>query len=646
MIKFQRSKFNNSVFIPSLVVIFLITAFAAIFPKFSNEFFKGMQNYIAAKFGWFYILAVAVILLSIIILGFSKLGEIKLGADHVKPEHKNISWFSMLFAAGMGIGLVFFGVAEPLMHYLNPPLGDAQTIAAQKLAMNITFFHWGMGAWSVYAIVALILAFFSYRHGLPLTLRSAFYPIIGDKIYGKIGSAIDTFAVVATLFGVATSLGYGVLQVNAGLTHVFGLPTMHITLLIVLCFAATISAASGVDKGIKILSNSNIALAICFMFLILFLGDTTQLLKSFVQNSGDYVSTLISNTFNLYAYERQNESWLGGWTLLYWAWWLSWSPFVGLFIAKISKGRMIREFVIGVLFVPTGFTFAWMSFFGNSAIALVQSGFSELATTVNSDSASALFMFLEKFSFSSLLSTIAVFMIVIFFITSADSAAIVMNMLCSNGKDDTPVWQKVFWGVTVGVVAAFLMLAGGLGSLQALTITTALPFAIVLLGAIYGLFKALRVDLTKKETNNFNNMPLSDLSKPWQERLSAIITLPSKKDGSKFLNEVVLKAFNELKDEFAKNGLEANVTKAENFVNLNVGLGDEMDFRYGVYLTKSQSPNYTRELEGDDLYYRAEVYLKEGGQDYDVLGWSEATLINDVIEQYRKHMQFLHVVRK
>ena len=193
---------------------------------------------------------------------------------------------------------------------------------------------------------------------MPLTLRSAFYPIIGDKIYGKIGSAIDTFAVVATLFGVATSLGYGVLQVNAGLTHVFGLPTMHITLLIVLCFAATISAASGVDKGIKILSNANIALAICFMFLILFLGDTTQLLKSFVQNSGDYVSTLISNTFNLYAYERQNESWLGGWTLLYWAWWLSWSPFVGLFIAKISKGRTIREFVIGVLLVPTGFTFA------------------------------------------------------------------------------------------------------------------------------------------------------------------------------------------------------------------------------------------------------------------------------------------------
>jgi len=418
---------------------------------------------------------------------------------------------------------------------------------------------------------------------------------------------------------------------------------MHITLIIVLCLVATISAASGVDRGIKILSNANIALAICFMFLILFLGDTTQLLKSFVQN--DYVSTLISNTFNLYAYERQNESWLGGWTLLYWAWWLSWSPFVGLFIAKISKGRTIREFVVGVLLVPTGFTFAWMSFFGNSAIALVQGGFSELASTVNSDSASALFMFLEKFSFSSVLSTIAVFMIVIFFVTSADSAALVMNMLCSNGKDDTPVWQKVFWGVTVGVVATFLMLAGGLGSLQALTIATALPFSVVLLGAIFGLFRALRVDVIKKQTNSFNNMPISEMSKSWQERLSTIITLPSKKDGRKFINETAAKALDELRAEFEKNGLNAEVVKQENFINLRVMLGDETDFYYGVKLTKSESSDYTRELEGDDLYYRAEVYLKEGGQDYDVLGWSEATLINDVIEQYRKHMQFLHIVR-
>ena len=645
MIKLQKSKFNPKVFYPSVFTILLITAFQALAPKFATEVFKGMQGFIAQNFGWFYVLAVAVILICVFILGFGKTGEIKLGADHAKPEHKNISWFSMLFAAGMGIGLVFFGVSEPLMHYLNPPTGEAQSLEAQKLAMNITFFHWGMGAWAVYAIVALILAFFSYRHGLPLALRSAFYPLAGDKIYGWFGDAVDTFAVVATLFGVATSLGYGVLQINAGFAHVFGLPQMHVTLLVALCLAATLSAASGVDRGIKLLSNANIALACCFMLAVLFLGETTQLLKALVQNSGEYVSTLVSNTFNLYAYKKANDAWLGGWTLLYWAWWLSWSPFVGLFIAKISKGRTIREFVVGVLLVPTGFTFAWMSFFGNSAINFVKNGFGELAATANSDSAAALFMFLEKFSFSGALSVVAVLMIVIFFVTSADSAAIVMNMLCSNGRDDTPVWQKVFWGVIIGMTACFLMLGGGLASLQALTIASALPFTAVLMGAIFGLFRALKVDVIKKQTNAFNNMPISEMSKSWQERLSAIIMLPSKKDGSKFINETTARALDEVRAEFEKNGLNAEVIKRENFINLRVMLGEETDFCYGVRLTKSESPDYTRELEGEDLYCRAEVYLKEGGQDYDILGWSEATIINDIIEQYRKHMQFLHIVR-
>lgn len=518
---------------------------------------------------------------------------------------------------------------------------------AAKLAMNITFFHWGVGAWATYAIVALILAFFAYRHNLPLTLRSAFYPLIGERIYGKIGDVIDVFAVVATLFGVATSLGYGVVQVNAGLTHVFGAPSMHITLLVVLCLLATVSAATGVDKGIKILSNSNIIMAIIFMLFILFLGNTTDLLQSLVQNSGNYVSTLISNTFNLYAYQKANSSWLGGWTLLYWAWWLSWSPFVGLFIARISKGRTIREFVVGALLVPTGFTFMWMTFFGNSAITLVQSGFSELAEAANSNTASALFMFLDSFKFSSLLGTIAVIMIAIFFITSADSAAMIMNMLCSNGKDKTPLWQKIFWGAAIGVVSCFLMLGGGLASLQAMTIASALPFTIALLVAIYGLFQALRVDLIKKQSRNLANMPVSEMSKTWQERLKTIISLPNKKNADKFISEVIEKVFEEVRAEFEQNGLQAKISKDErrNFINLIVGLGDEMDFSYGVKLVRMESPDYTRALEGDDLYYRAEVFLKEGGQDYDILGWSEATIINDIVEQYRKHMQFLHTIR-
>lgn len=648
MTQIKTAKFNPKVFYPSIFAIFLITAFSLAAPEFSKTIFKNMQNFITEKFGWFYVLAIAIIVVCVLVLGFTKFGEIKLGADHSKPEFSSLSWFAMLFAAGMGIGLVFFGVGEPLLHYLNPPVGDPQSVDAAKRAMNITFFHWGISAWAVYAIVALVLAFFAYRHNLALTLRSAFYPLIGDKIYGPVGDAIDTFAVIATLFGVATSLGYGVVQVNAGLSHVFGVPSMHLVLLVILTALATISAASGVDKGIKILSNSNIVMAIIFMALILFLGDTTGLLKSFVQNSGNYVGAFISNTFNLYAYDRANESWLGGWTLLYWAWWLSWSPFVGLFIAKISKGRTIREFVIGALFIPTGFTFMWMTCFGDSAISAVQNGNLALAEAVNNDTASALFVFLQGFAFSDLLSVIAVAMVVIFFITSADSAAMIINMLCSNGSDKTPLWQKIFWGAAIGVVAASLMLGGGLASLQAMTIVAALPFTIALLVAIFGLFRALRVDMTKKQTQNFANMPLSEMSKSWQERLGAIIALPNKKDAYKFMREVMASAFGEIKAEFEKNGLNARV-EAKNdgaSINLIVEMGDEMDFCYGVRLVRRGSPDYTRALDGDDLYYRAEVFLKEGGQDYDVLGWSEATLINDVVEQYRRHMHFLHTIRQ
>ncbi|MDO5045266.1 BCCT family transporter, partial [Campylobacter sp.] len=643
----KNSKFNASVFYPSVFIISFIAVFSVLLPEFSSSFFKSMQEFITQKFGWFYVLAVAIIVLSVIMLGFSKFGDIKLGADHSKPQYSNLSWFGMLFAAGMGIGLVFFGVSEPLMHYLNPPVGEARSVEAAKLAMNITFFHWGIGAWATYAIVALILAFFAYRHNLPLTLRSAFYPLIGDRIYGKIGDIIDVFAVVATLFGVATSLGYGVVQINAGLTHVFGLPSMHVFLLVILCLMATISAASGVDKGIKILSNSNIIIAIVFMLFILFFGNTIELLQRLVQNSGNYISTLISNTFNLYAYQKAKSSWLGGWTLLYWAWWLSWSPFVGLFIARISKGRTIREFVVGALLVPTGFTFMWMTFFGNSAIALVQGGFNELAEVANSDAAAALFMFLDSFKFSNLLGLIAVLMVGIFFITSADSAAMIMNMLCSNGTDKTPLWQKIFWGVAIGAVSCFLMLGGGLDSLQAMTIASALPFTMALMVAIYGLFKALRVDLIKKQSRNLANMPVSEMSKTWQERLKAIISLPNKKSADKFIKEVVAKVFEEVRAEFEQNGLKAKILKDEgqNLINLTVGLGDELDFSYGVKLVRRESPDYTNALDGNDLYYRAEVFLKEGGQDYDILGWSEATIINDIVEQYRKHMQFLHTIR-
>ncbi|MDL0088344.1 BCCT family transporter [Campylobacter gastrosuis] len=646
----KQSKISHSyiVFNGSVLLSLSILILSIAMPEMTLKYLKAIQNFLSVKLSWFFTLSVTIIFFSVLFLCLSRFGEIKLGQDHTTPQYSNISWFAMLFSAGMGIGIMFFGVGEPLMHFLTPPNATPQSVEAAKEAMRITFFHWGFSAWAIYGIVAIILAFFAYRHDLPLTLRSAFYPILGDRIYGRFGDIIDIFAVVSTLFGVTTSLGYGVLQVNAGFNHLFNLPislTTQIIFIAVITMFVMLSVISGLDKGVKILSNTNMAFALLFLAFILILGDTTELLKALVENTGNYISHFVGDTFKLYAYKKQNDAWLGGWTILYWTWWLSWSPFVGLFIAKISRGRTIREFVVGVLFVPAGFTFMWMSFFGNSAINFVLNGYEKLALMVNSDVSLALFIFLEKFQLSSVLSLVATIMIVLFFITSADSAAIVMDMLCLRGSDKKIKWQRVFWAVLIGVISAILLWLGGMAALQSMTMITALPLTLALLGSIYGLFKALNIDLHKKDSQNIIVASFArGGSKDWRGRLRGIIEHPNKDDAREFLNEIAFFAFSEVCDEFLKNGLTAklNFEPEKNKIELNVRLGDEREFIYGVRLVRAEAPDYV----SGAMYYRGEVYLSEGGQDYDVIGWSKEALINDMVEQYAKHVHFLYKVRQ
>lgn len=643
--KFKKS-YNPNVFYSSVSVLVFILFFVLFLPDFSLKYLKMTQEFLTAKFGWFYVLSMTIIFFSVLYLAFSRFGNIKLGPDHSVPEYSNISWFAMLFAAGMGIGLMFFGVSEPLMHFLSPPSGTSDQAVAAKEAMNITFFHWGFSAWACYGIVAVILAFFSYRHNLPLTLRSAFYPLVGDKIYSKFGDIIDVFAVLATLFGVITSLGYGVLQIGGGFEYIFGIEsnkTTQIILIFAIMICVTISAVSGVNKGIKILSSINIILAFLLIIFIFLLGNTTGLLKALLENVGNYLTSFVDDTFNMYAYKKQNDNWLGGWTILYWTWWLSWSPFVGVFIAKISRGRTIREFVIGVLLVPSGFTFLWMSGFGNSAIDFVNSGFITLADMVNKDVSLALFIFLEKFPLSGILSLISVLMIILFFITSADSAAMVINMICSNGNDKTPVWQKLFWCIIIAIVAAVLLYMGGFDVLQTMTIISAFPLTLALLGSMHGLFKALNVDAQKKFTQSVANLPVIASNKSWQERLQVIIDTPNKYEAKDFLKDIVEPAFNEVSQIFKKNAFNYKITKSLNDtkIELEIDLADERNFVYGVRLIETNSPSYIM----SDSYYRADVFLKEGGQDYDIIGWSKISVINDIIEQYRKHMHFLYKTR-
>ncbi|WP_448547685.1 BCCT family transporter [Thalassotalea fusca] len=646
--KIDTRKLNKPVFLSSSIVIVSLLALTFYSPAFAEHLFGQIQSSIITNGSWFYVLAVTIILGFVTYLSLSRFGEIKLGPDHATPDYKLSTWIAMLFAAGMGIGLMFFGVAEPVMHYLSPPTAEQGSLEAIKEAMKITFFHWGLHAWAVYAIVALVLAYFCYRHKLPLTLRSALHPLIGDRIYGWPGHLVDIFAVVGTVFGVATSLGLGATQVNAGLNYIMSIEISEMNqIVIMLCITAlaSISVATGLDKGIKILSEVNMVLAIALLLLVFILGPTVFLLKAYVQNTGAYLADLVSNTLNLFAYEK--KAWIGGWTIFYWGWWLAWAPFVGLFIARISKGRTIREFVAGVMIVPAAFTLLWMTVFGNSAISLiVDNGIVQLGEMINNNASVGLFVFLENFPWSGMLTVLSIVMIVIFFVTSCDSGAMVIDMLCSNGENDTPLWQRLYWAICVGAVAAILTLVGGLEALQAMTIASALPFSIVLLLACYGLLKALRVESAKKESFQLNTMTTmtGDKSENWQSRLDNILATPGKRSVDSFISKVVERSFNQLVTQFLDRDIKAKVTKKTNGIELKVYHGDEHDFVYGVYKSMQAQPDFSIEDDGD-TYYRAEVHLVEGGQDYDIMGWSEDAVINDIIDQYQKHLHFLHLVR-
>ncbi len=649
----SRQTINPPVFFGSAILIFLLVGYTVFFPEDANNRFTHLQSSIMTNASWFYVMAVALILLCVAFLGLSRYGDIKLGPDHAEPSFSFGSWFAMLFSAGMGIGLMFFGVAEPVMHFLSPPQGEAGTVEAAKEAMKLTFFHWGLHAWAIYAIVALILAFFGYRHDLPLTLRSALYPIIGDRIYGIAGHTIDVFAILGTIFGVATALGYGVLQVNSGLNYLFGVEISthaQVILIIAITALATISVATGLDKGIRRLSEANLLLALMLLVMVVLLGPTVLLLQMFVQNTGGYLSDMVGKTFNLYAYEP--TEWLGGWTLFYWAWWLSWSPFVGMFIARISRGRTIREFVTGVLFVPTGLTLIWMTAFGNTAIDMIMNhDMASLGQAVETNVPIALFKFLEHFPFSNILSMIAIVMVVIFFVTSSDSSAMVVDMLASGGNSKTPIWQRVFWSSLIGIVAMVLLLAGGLQALQTVTIASALPFSIVLLISAYGLLKALALDAAKRESlvNTTLTPKVGHKGVPWQKRLATLISYPRRSHVSRFIQDIVLPAMESVASELSKQGVESTIQlDAENQIpSLVVLHGDEVDFFYKVTPRSYLQPSFMLDEEDEEerKYFRAEVFLREGGQGYDIMGWTSDQVIGDIIDQYEKHMHFLHMVR-
>ena len=454
-----RFNIDPAVFYPALFLLFGAVLLVLSLPGEGAVLFADLQGLIVKTASWFYVLVIALIGVMVIVLAASRFGDTKLGPDHSEPDYGFLSWFSMLFAAGIGIGLMFYGIAEPVMHFLSPPVGEGGTAQAAAEAIQLSYFHWGFNAWATYAAVAMVLAYFAYRHDLPLTLRSAFYPLIGERIYGPLGAAVDVFAVICTTYGISVSLGLGVLQINTGFNYLFGLP-INVWVQVALIFGtmalATVSVVMGLDAGIKRLSEINTVLAVLLLMLILIAGPTALLLSGTLQNFGGYVAGLIPKTLDLYVYAPSD--WLGGWTIFYWGWWISWTPFVGVFVARISRGRTIREFLVGVTVVPTLFICLWMGVLGGSAIELITNqGVTELGAAVQDNQAVGLFRFLEYLPGTQLMSVICLVMIVIFFVTSADSGAMVLNMLSARGDDNTPALQRSVWTLVIALIASVLL---------------------------------------------------------------------------------------------------------------------------------------------------------------------------------------------
>jgi len=639
---------NPPVFIGAVVVAAAFLMTGALFPSEAEAIFAAVQSWILASFGWLYLLAVAIFIASVALFAASRFGELKLGPDDSVPEFRYLSWVAMLFAAGMGIGLMYFAVGEPMTHFAAPPEAEPRSIAAQRQAMSLTFFHWGLHAWAIYAVVGLSLAYFGYRYNLPLTVRSGLYPLLKQRIDGPIGHAVDIFAICGTLFGIATSLGFGVLQINAGLTFLLGVPNgtpVQLILIAVITAIATISVVTGIDKGIRRLSELNLIVAVLLMVFVAVVGPTTQLLRDLVQNIGFYLDTFLLRTFNIYAYEPR--PWIDAWTLFYWAWWISWSPFVGMFIARISRGRTVREFVVAVLLVPTGFTFLWMTTFGNTALYIdttLANG--ALSKVVADDLSVALFQFFQYLPAPAVTSTLAVLLVAVFFVTSADSGSLVIDTIAAGGETQTSTAQRVFWCALEGLIAAVLLVAGGLAALQSATIATALPFTVIMLALIWALAKGMRADLAQRRVGHpaapSQAYPAAGLT--WQRRLGLILKTPTEREVTDFVAHVVAPALDVVARELERRNRRAEVSRSEDgrSTSLTVPAHGTRDFVYGVQVASRRLPVFSAlEAAQDESQFEARTYFSDGSRGYDLTGMTQDQIIADVLAQFDRYLQLL-----
>ncbi|MCL6340450.1 choline transporter [Pectobacterium carotovorum subsp. carotovorum] len=658
----QQDRLNPVVFYTSAGLILTFSLMTMLFNQEANAWITHALNWVSATFGWYYLLAATLYIVFVIFIASSRFGSIKLGPEQSKPEFSLMSWAAMLFAAGIGIDLMFFSVAEPITQYMMPPEGQGQTIEAARQAMVWTLFHYGLTGWSMYALMGIALGYFSYRYNLPLTIRSALYPIFGKRINGPIGHSVDIAAVLGTIFGIATTLGIGVVQLNYGLKVLFQIPenlTVQASLILLSVIMATVSVTSGVNRGIRFLSELNVLLALGLILFLLFWGDTEFLLNALVLNVGDYINRFTGMTLNSFAFDRPTE-WMNSWTLFFWAWWVAWAPFVGLFLARISRGRTIRQFVVGTLIIPFVFTLLWLSIFGNSALYQVLHGNLDFANEVMQHPERGFYSLLAQYPGFSLSASVATITGLLFYVTSADSGSLVLGNFTSRLGDinnDAPNWLRIFWSVAIGLLTLGMLMTNGVSALQNTTVIMGLPFSFVMFFIMAGLYKSLRVEDYRKASSLQTSAPMpisGDDRLNWKQRLSRVMNFPGTTHTQKMLDNVCKAAMDDVARELRLRGASVEVNDLPpvederlNHLELLVDLGDEQNFLYQIWPQRYSVPAFTyRARSGKSDYYRLETFLLEGSQGNDLMDYSKEQVINDILDQYERHLNFLHLNRE
>ena len=656
----RRTRINWQVLVISSVLILVFSIWAIVLPDNARDAMKAAVDWIALNLGWYYVLTVTIVIGFVLWVAFSKEGNVRLGPDHSRPQYKLLTWVSMLFAAGVGIDMLFYSVTGPVAQYLHPPSGDGATSAALQDAVVWTMFHYGIAGWSMYSLLGMAMGYFAYRWGMPLSIRAALYPLFGKRVRGSLGDGISIIALVGTVFGVATSMGIGVVLLAVGFSLIFGLDqglALQIWLVIGAVILTIAATTSGVDRGIRWISELNLWSSAAMMIYILLTGQTAFLLNALVENIGRFVVTLPERTMQTFAYETEGAPWMGRWTLFFWAFWLAWAPFVGVFLARISRGRTLREFVIAAITAPVLCDFIIVSLFGNSALFEVLRGNTAFAEVAVQSPERGWYALLGMFPAPMFLISLATLSGLLFYLTSANSGALVTANFSASIPEpshDGPKWLRVFWAIITAVLTVAMLLAGGVTTMEYATLIFALPVTLIAYLVMVSFYKVLRMERAEREGQVLHQRTAAPMGgrmpeRSWKQRLEQLRAFPSLRQTTQFLDRTIRPALNDVAAEFRSQGYDVEqdvMTNANGIAEplLRVNMEDFRAFHYQVAVVETPVPMFTGRMTREtDVYYRLEVFTQTGSGGYDLMGLTRQQVIDDILDRYEAHLTFLTV---